>query len=269
MSLRAVSVRACHEPEAELLYVLHGFLGDETALDGVTSRIASRFARVERWVLPGHKREPWSASWTFDAVVDRLIERCSAVEPGVIVGYSMGARIALAMILRAPERFSCAALVGVDPGIDDAPTREARLRWERAMADELLRDGTQAFAARWSELEIFASQRSLPGPVREALSLRRSQHDPEGIAWAMRALGTGSMPSRWGALAGLAVPTVVVTGELDKKFTAISATMAERSPRVARCVVEGVGHDVTLEAPEAVVDALQTLIARSSVDAEK
>lgn len=255
-------------PERDgVLYVLHGFLGDETALDAVVAPLEARFARVDRWVLPGHKCEPWDDSWTFDSVVDRLLARCSAVEPGVIMGYSMGARIALAVALRAPERFSAAVLVGVDPGIDDAAAREARLAWERTMADEILRDGTAAFAARWSAMEIFASQQRLPLPVREALAARRGQHDPRGVAWAMRALGTGSMPSQWSALSRTSVECVAVTGELDEKFTAISARMSAVTSRVSRRVVEGAGHDVTIEAPLAVVDAVHAIIARSSNDA--
>ncbi len=251
------------------LCALHGFLGDDTALEAVVGEVEPMFARVERVVLPGHARAPWQDEWTFDAVVARLIERRSAVDPAVIVGYSMGARLALAMILRAPERFSGAVLVGVDPGIEDAPLRESRCAWERSMADALLRDGTAAFAERWAAMDIFATQRGLPEAVRCALDARRSQHDPRGVAWAMRALGTGSMPSQWSALGALAVPTVVVTGALDTKFTAISAKMAEASARVTRRVVEGVGHDVTLEAPESVVDALRWVIARSHVDASE
>jgi 2-succinyl-6-hydroxy-2,4-cyclohexadiene-1-carboxylate synthase len=71
----------------------------------------------------------------------------------------------------------------------------------------------------------------------------------------MEALGTGAMPSQWAALSGLSVPVTVLTGALDEKFTAIGARMASRSARVTHAVVAGVGHDVTLEAPAAVIAA--------------
>src|SRR4051794_29917641 len=58
------------------------------------------------------------ATWTFE---DRLAEIREAASIGdVLVGYSMGGRLALHAALRDPERYAGLALVGVSPGIEDA-----------------------------------------------------------------------------------------------------------------------------------------------------
>jgi pimeloyl-ACP methyl ester carboxylesterase len=62
-------------------------------------------------------------------------------------------------------------------------------------------------------------------------------------------MGTGSQPSLWGELEGLAVPALAVTGELDGKYAGISSCMASISPKVEPVMMPGVGHNAHDEAP--------------------
>lgn len=245
-------------PERDLsLVTVHGFLGDGRSLDRVSALVRERFVRCESLVIPGHAREGFEAARGWSDTVRSLTERLAG-EGNVIVGYSMGARLALSMLLDAPQKFSGVVLVGVDAGIEDPLAREERQRWERSMSEKILRDGLDAFAREWQALPVFDSQRALPEAVREELHARRSQHDPAGVAWAMTALGTGSMPSRWSELASIRVPVVLVTGERDEKFSAIAERMVQRNPRwISRKIAPSAGHDVTIEAPEVVASALE------------
>lgn len=245
-------------PERDLsLVTVHGFLGDRRSLDRVTALVRERFVRCESLVIPGHATERFEAGWQWTEAVRALNERLAG-EGNVIVGYSMGARLALSMLLDAPQKFSGAVLVGVDAGIEDPLARQERQRWERSMSEKITRDGLDAFAREWQALPVFDSQRALPETVRAELHARRSQHDPAGVAWAMTALGTGSMPSRWSELASINVPVALVTGALDEKFSAIAARMVQRNPRwISHKIAESVGHDATIEAPEVVASALE------------
>ena len=64
------------------------------------------------------------------------------------------------------------------------------------------------------------------------------------------------MPPLWQRLQELAIPVDLVVGERDEKFRATAERMggALRSARLH--VVEGAGHTVHLEAPDAVVELL-------------
>jgi 2-succinyl-6-hydroxy-2,4-cyclohexadiene-1-carboxylate synthase len=245
-------------PDRDLsLVTLHGFLGDGRSLERVTALVREHFVRAESLLIPGHAGERFEPEWRWSDVVPALNERLAG-EGNVIVGYSMGARLALSMLLDLPQRFAGAVLVGVDPGIEDEGARAERQRWERSMRDAIVRDGLEAFARAWQALPVFESQRSLPKALREELLSRRSQHEAAGVAWAMTALGTGAMPSRWGELASISAPVVLVTGERDEKFTAIAARMVQRNPRwISHRVAPSAGHDVTIEAPEFVASALE------------
>jgi 2-succinyl-6-hydroxy-2,4-cyclohexadiene-1-carboxylate synthase len=255
---------------SQTLVTIHGFLGDSSSLDAVVRRVEPLFARVEPLTIPGHAGTRHEARWTFDTVVDQLSARCAMGGEALVLGYSMGARLALAMVLRAPERFAGAVLVGVDPGFEPerAHERSARVQWERTMRASLERDGIERFVDLWETLPIFASQRSLPESTRAAVRARRCGHDPMAVGWAIEALGTGAMPPLWDGLGALAVPTIIVTGELDSKFTLVAERMSQRSPRIERRVVPGVGHDVTLEAPDAVASAIRALVDRERAKGE-
>lgn len=238
----------------ETLVCVHGFLGDARSFDRVRARTDGAFVHSQSLVIPGHAGERWEPAWDFDAAV-RVLEERVAGDRNVIVGYSMGARLALSMLLAAPQRYLGAVLVGVDPGIDDTRARHERLAWERAMSERIEREGLDRFAEHWESLPVFATQATLPDEVRAELRARRAQHRADAMAWAMRALGTGAMPSRWSALEALRAPVVLLTGERDEKFTEIARRMQQRNARIAHRVIARRGHDLTIEAPEEVAQA--------------
>jgi 2-succinyl-6-hydroxy-2,4-cyclohexadiene-1-carboxylate synthase len=64
------------------------------------------------------------------------------------------------------------------------------------------------------------------------------------------------MPPLGDRLGELALPVALVVGERDAKFRAIADRMARRLPQGEIVVVEGAGHAVALEAPEAVAEAI-------------
>ncbi len=68
------------------------------------------------------------------------------------------------------------------------------------------------------------------------------------------------MPSLWGELAALRLPTLAVAGELDAGYVEISARMAALGPRVRAAVVPETGHNVRLENPEAYLASLKRFL---------
>ena len=83
----------------------------------------------------------------------------------------------------------------------------------------------------------------------------RLSHHPAGLVLSLRSLGLAQMPSYWDSLPRIVARVHLMTGRLDTRFTALGAGAAS----VLRCpltVVEGAGHNLVLESPDAVVSAL-------------
>ena len=95
-----------------------------------------------------------------------------------------------------------------------------------------------------------------PPQVAAAAHADRLRNTPQGLARALRGLGTGALGSAWGRLGELAMPVVLVAGALDEKFTAIANRMSERIRDVRVVIVPGVGHAVHQEAPERIAELI-------------
>jgi 2-succinyl-6-hydroxy-2,4-cyclohexadiene-1-carboxylate synthase len=219
---------------------LHGFTGDPSVWDVVGRCVAEPLLGHAPHLLgdPGPEG--------FAREVDRLAARLPDA-PVHLVGYSMGARLAAGLVTRHPARIARATLIGLHPGLADPRERAARLtddeRWIRLLENE----GIERFADAWEAQPLFAAQPRVP-----AHQARRRSHDPHGLALALRRLGLAEMPYLALALGKSSVPLTLVVGGRDEKFQAL----ARRVP--ARCVViPDAGHDVVLEAPDALARLLE------------
>ncbi|HEY1334123.1 MAG TPA: alpha/beta fold hydrolase, partial [Myxococcaceae bacterium] len=184
--------------------------------------------------------------------VDQLVALLDAkgLERVDVAGYSLGARVALGLCLRAPERVRRLVLESGNPGLRRRRDRGERRREDAALAEVIERDGLEAFVRRWEELSLFDGLRSLPGEVRTRLRARRLSHRPEALASSLRALSVGAQPSYWARLWTVRAPTLLITGEHDDKFTGIARAMAAEIPLVWGHVFPGAGHAPHLESPE-------------------
>ncbi len=223
------------------LLLLHGFTATGRSWDAVRDRLAGeRYSPVAPDLRGG----------SIPAVVDALRQD----EPYALCGYSMGGRIALHLALAQPELVRRLVLVSTTAGIEDAAAREERRRADAALADEIERDGVEAFADRWAAGPLFAGQSP---EVAAAARADRLTHTAADLAATLRNLGAGVMEPVWHRLGELTMPAVVVVGERDAKFRALGERLAGALPSASLVVVPGAGHAVHLEAPDAVASALR------------
>ena len=174
-------------------------------------------------------------------------------DPLILAGYSMGARIALHAALALGDRVRRLVLVGGSPGIDDPCERAARREADERLADELERLSIEDLARRWAATPVLGGQ---PPAVAAAAHADRLRSTPEGLARALRGLGTGALPSLWGRLDELEMAVVLVVGERDRKFRSTAERMADEMADAELVVVPGAGHAVHLEAPDRVAGVI-------------
>jgi 2-succinyl-6-hydroxy-2,4-cyclohexadiene-1-carboxylate synthase len=230
--------------------LLHGFTQTRQSWRRTIAALGGRY-RALAPDLPGHglaaERRP--ASFAACAAYVRAL----GGDRFTLAGYSMGGRIALFTALALPGLVERLVLVGASPGIADAAEREERRRADQALADRLSSLDIEEFAREWGGQPLFAGQ---PERVAAAAHADRLRNTPAGLAAALRGLGTGVMPPLWDRLGSLAMPVTLVVGERDAKFRAVAGRMAPMIPGCRVVVVEGAGHAVQLENPEAVAAAI-------------
>lgn len=247
-------MRLAHEIWGEgslSLVAVHGFTGSHAAWAHLQPRWAPH-CRVLAVDLPGHGESALNSGTTFASSVASLLELVEASGFGGanLLGYSLGARVALAAATQAPERFSRLILESGSPGLTRRKARLRRRREDEALARSIESGGLQEFVRRWEALPLFQSLSALPETLREGLRARRLAGSVEGLAGSLRVLGVGSQRNLWPLLPALRLPTLLLTGARDEKFTEIAKRMAAELPSAWRKTFPGVGHAPHLEVPE-------------------
>lgn len=211
-------------------------------------------------VALGHDGTPGPESIrTFEAEVDRLagVIRERHASGSHLVGYSLGGRLALGLLVRHPALFRSAMLIGASPGLEEPGEREARAARDEEWARLLEQEGLPTFVAAWEALPLFRTQEALPVERRAQQDRIRRGHHPRGLARSLRVVGLGAMPDYRPRLARVAVPVRLVAGEADPKFRALADEMAGLLPRATQTVVPDAGHNVVLEKPEEIARLLR------------
>jgi 2-succinyl-6-hydroxy-2,4-cyclohexadiene-1-carboxylate synthase len=225
---------------------LHGLLGAPASMGQLAEALAWP-GGVLAPVLFGHGLSAAVVPEGFDAAVDEL--SLSIPRGALLLGYSFGGRLALALAARAESGIRGALVVGAHLGFVTDEERSARVAWEDEMARHLRSGDLASFVDRWEKLEVFETQRGLAPELVAAQRRVRLGHQPEQIAQVFERLGTGRMPDLRPRLRGLELPVTFVSGSLDARYVAMGVEAASLSPKIEAVVVERVGHNVTLEAP--------------------
>ncbi len=233
------------------MVLLHGFTGSPQSFD------AMQLPRAVGVRLMGHGPDPVLGIASYDEEVSRIASLiASGSEPVDLVGYSMGARVALGMALKRPELVGRLSLIGVNPGLSSEQERQERLAWESRWIDTLEVDGLAVFEHKWRALPLFSSQASLPPQALEEQRRQRLSHTAHGLARAMEVLGLGSMPDLWPQLQDLKPEVQLVVGGSDHKFRAIAHKFKRLAKQAKVVELDGVGHNPLLEAPNALRSVL-------------
>ena len=178
-----------------------------------------------------------------------------------LMGYSMGARIALSYALEYESEIKGLILESGSVGIASDDERAERRKADEDLAVRIEDHDGAWFATRWAEAPIFESQNQLSEGVEELIYLRRSNNSTYALACTLRGSGQGVMPYVGDKLEKFSVEGLYVSGALDTKYTTIGRDVFGKLPNFKHVIVEGAGHNVHIEKPQvfeqAVLDFLQ------------
>lgn len=206
--------------------------------------------------LPGFGGTPSAGDvMTMAASAERVLAELdrSGLDRAVVCGLSMGGYVAFELWRRAPDRFAGLILANTRSGADTEEGAAAR----RALAERLRTEGIGFLAAAPPPLLSEGASDDLWARARTMIS----EQSPGAVAAA--ALGMAERPDSGPDLAGITVPTLVITASGDMLIPAeVSAPMAEQIPGATLAVLEGAGHLSNLEAPEEFDDVIERHLER-------
>jgi 2-succinyl-6-hydroxy-2,4-cyclohexadiene-1-carboxylate synthase len=238
-----VEVRGSGPP----LTLLHGFTQTGRLWGAFGERLADDFTLIAI-DLPGHGGSdgiradlPSTAAMVSQAVTNTI-----GSEPTALLGYSLGARVALHVALDTELQLDAAVLIGATGGMEDPAARATRRAADDATAEALEASGdVDAFIDQWVKSPMF----SRLGPAAADITQRR-RNTARGLASSLRLAGTGTQVPLWDRLPSLVLPVMALAGMDDTRFAAHALRMVDLLPMGLATLIPGGGHAVHLAQPE-------------------
>jgi pimeloyl-[acyl-carrier protein] methyl ester esterase len=221
------------------IVLLHGWGMNLRVFDALRDDLAAE----ETWAvdLPGHGRSPW---WPAAATFDEQVRAVLAILPPrcVLLGWSFGAKLAMAIAAAQPRRVAAAILIAASPKFAQDAS------WPHGMAAEALRAFDTVLAQDWQQtLQDFI-----------ALQLRGSRHAEESRQMIESALAVHGAPQRAALLAGMQLletvdlrgiaatitqPVLLIAGQHDRVTpTSAARWLAQAMPHATLVEIARAGH---------------------------
>lgn len=243
---------------------LHGFTGDSTDWQFIFDQFPNTMLPVAVDLIGHGKTDSPSdpVHYTCSAIVHQLDSIFSQLNFGriILAGYSMGGRAALSYCLKHSQRVSAAVLESTTAGIEDFCMKKERVELDLLFADKIKREGVESFVNYWFDTPLFESLKNLPN--FEEVKGKRIGNSVTGLANTLSSFSTGLMMSYWDKLPLLNLPILLISGEMDAKYTNLNKAMKLKLPNAGHITVLQCGHNVHLEKPELftklVIDFLTT-----------
>lgn len=252
-----------------VLHCLHGTFQSPGVWSGLEAQLSSRVQAPLR-IVPERLEPPRSGgceTWarSYCAGVARQRETNGLPGARVLLGYSLGGRLAMHVLLACPEAWTAAVLVAAHPG-DADPGVRAEVRERDAAWAARCRSGEpwDRLLEEWDALPVFGGYPN------------RASRDParlgrERCARSFEAFSRGGQADLRGALAAAELPPVLyLTGADDTRYPALGAELAACVAGVRHETIPGAGHRVPWDQPGEFADRvgrfLNALAARPGAD---
>lgn len=235
------------------LFFLHGFLGRPSDWAAVKAHLPS--SEAVRFFIPDYFKDPhlgpqhsldvWAENFT------KWVElNGCAGERNILVGYSLGGRLALHALKRRPALWYKAVLISTNPGFNDLHESldpisvERQQRWmnDSYWAEEFQKAPWEMVLRNWNAQPVFGGSEKEPLRIeqdysRESLSLALTQ-------WSL-AQQRNMRPLLQSQLSKI----IWLVGERDTKFVELSRRLEQEVPGLQVKVISEASHRIPFDNP--------------------
>lgn len=243
-----------------VLHCLHGTFQSPGVWSGLDARLSACMPAPLRLVPEGLEppRSGGCETWARDfcARVARRTETEGPHRARVLLGYSLGGRLAMHALLACPEAWAAAVLVAAHPGDADpavrAGVRERDAAWAARCRSE---EPWDRLLEEWDALPVFGGHPN------------RAPRDPARLgrqrcARSFEAFSRGAQADLRAALAEADLPPVLyLTGADDPRYPALGAELAARVAGVRHETIPRAGHRLPWDQPGAFADRVGSFLS--------
>lgn len=154
--------------------------------------------------------------------------------PRILMGYSLGARLALHVLLDNPSLWTKAVLISGHPGLSSKEEKDARKKHDALWADEFLHAPWDVILAKWEEQAVFKT-------ARHCFKREERDYSRASLAHCLTKYSLGMQEDLKPKIAKLNLPILWLTGQYDEKFSTIASSVVLRHQQSKKIALPG-GH---------------------------
>ena len=235
----------------DTILFLHGFMGCAEDWFPVFEQLPDKYNYAALDIV-GHGKSdaPGNLShYNVDSIISQIkfVKDHLTSKKIILLGYSMGGRIALSYAAFHPDDLKGLILESSSAGIKNDEERQKRYEEDLKLAEYIDSHSLEDFVEMWSDREMFNTQRRFSNDKLKKLKKKKSSGSKIGYANSLRGFSTGIMPPVHDKLKKIPIKILLITGDLDSKFTGINARLVKRFFKAKHKVVRNSGHNTHLE----------------------
>lgn len=246
---------------------LHGFTGSSLDWNFLINKLPNEFEPIIIDLLGhGQTSSPRDLTkYSFHSQIEflnKIIEKLNLIKP-ILVGYSMGGRLALSYFTKYPNSIEAMVLESTSFGLKTENEKKERIESDQILANKITSLTIKEFVDYWMTIPLFNSQKKLSNKILQEQRLNKiSTNNIMGLTNSLLGFGTGKMNNYF----NLAEKTniLLITGSLDAKFTKIAEEANKLLLSFEHIIVKNAGHNVHLEKPEEFLKFLNSFLLKNT-----
>jgi 2-succinyl-6-hydroxy-2,4-cyclohexadiene-1-carboxylate synthase len=247
------------------VFLLHGFTGSSRDWIPVIPFLDKRF-NYFLVDLVGHGRSDSPKDLIYyyiDSIINQLNEIILSLSDSktILCGYSLGGRVALNYALNNSSNLRGLILESCSGGISDMSLREERIIQDEKLAAFIEANPIEKFIDYWMNLDLFNTQRRFSSDKRSKIRELKIENNRIGLANILRGFGTGRMEPAYNSMNKIKIKTLLISGELDSKFTDLNNEMVKLFPNASHTNIKNAGHNTHLEEPRRFIEVVNNFLA--------
>lgn len=248
------------------VFFLHGFTGSSKDWDEIIPSINSSFHSISV-DLTGHGKTSSPNDITYyspQGITEQLLKVVDhfSNDKVILCGYSMGGRAALNFAVKYPEKIKGLILESSSPGIKDNVLRKKRIKSDEELAGFIQQSSIEEFVDYWMNLDLFNTQRRFSNKKLTEIRKSKLRNNRTGLANTLLGFSTGIMEPLFDKLKLINAKTLLISGELDTKFTEINSKIVNKFSNAEHVIIKNAGHNTHLEKPGDFVKAVNMFLKK-------
>lgn len=231
------------------LFCIHGFLGTAKdwdclpfdMLNNVTLSTIDLFNRNEPLLT--------FSDWAEETFNLHLKDQ----QPVTLLGYSLGGRLALHLLLKYPEFFHAAVIVSTNPGLSHESEKTKRLNKDAEWARVFQEEQWNLAMEKWNSQSVFLSDDVM-------CERQENNYNRMRLIEALSCWSLGKQGNLKPLIEELNIPILWISGEKDIKFKEIACNMQLKHSKSQVWIAEETGHRLPWQQPKRFVEAIDTFI---------